>query len=215
MHGDEVTGSFYASRREFLKLAIAIPIFGRLERGIELRMGVVTDADARDVQRGASMAVLECKRAADLLGARLIIDETPWDVVVAGCSESSLKLTASKAPKAVILNAFLPADSIRIEHPRLFHVFATEKQRHELWNASLERFGAAQLNARYRYAYGEEMTANAWAGWVSIKVLWEAALRARSSAPANIAAFLESPRAQFDGHKGSPLKFDAKTHVLT
>ncbi|HEX6371344.1 MAG TPA: ABC transporter substrate-binding protein [Longimicrobium sp.] len=76
-----------------------------------------------------------------------------------------------------------------------------------LWHPSLERFGAAQLNDRFRARFGAEMDAVAWAGWMAVKVLWEASLRARTVDPARLCAYLRRDDTQFDGHKGWPLSF--------
>jgi hypothetical protein len=83
-----------------------------------------------------------------------------------------------------------------------------------LWSASLERFGASQLNARYRGMFGADMDGGAWAGWFAIKTVAEAALRARSTDPAKMLLYLEAPSTQFDGHKGWPLIFRRADHQL-
>ena len=48
-----------------------------------------------------------------------------------------------------------------------------------LWSSMLERFGASQINDRYRDKYGTGMDGGAWAGWAAVKFGAEAALRAR------------------------------------
>jgi hypothetical protein len=54
----------------------------------------------------------------------------------------------------------------------------------------------------------------AWAGWAAVKIATEAALRTRSTSPAKLLAYLESPTTQFDGHKGWSLKFRPADHQL-
>jgi ABC-type branched-subunit amino acid transport system substrate-binding protein len=83
-----------------------------------------------------------------------------------------------------------------------------------LWGSSLERFGASQINQRFRDRYHLEMDGAAWAGWMAAKVASEAALRTRSSDPARLVAYLESVSTQFDGHKGWPLSFRRADHQL-
>jgi ABC-type branched-subunit amino acid transport system substrate-binding protein len=83
-----------------------------------------------------------------------------------------------------------------------------------LWHHTLQRFGAEQLNARFRRRFGADMDPAAWAGWVSLKILTEAALRSRAATPASLARYLTRPAARFDGHKGDPLSFDARTGEL-
>jgi ABC-type branched-subunit amino acid transport system substrate-binding protein len=91
---------------------------------------------------------------------------------------------------------------------------ADDRPRVALWHHTLRRFGAEQLNQRFRRGVGREMDSAAWAGWAAIKILTEAALRARSSVGADVARYLARPTARFDGHKGEPLTFDAHTGEL-
>ncbi|WP_420129403.1 hypothetical protein [Longimicrobium sp.] len=83
-----------------------------------------------------------------------------------------------------------------------------------LWHPSLERFGAAQLNDRFRARFGGPMDGAAWAGWMAVKVLWEASLRARTTQPGELRTYLESGLTNVDGHKGWPLSFRAWNHQL-
>jgi ABC transporter substrate binding protein (PQQ-dependent alcohol dehydrogenase system) len=84
----------------------------------------------------------------------------------------------------------------------------------ELWSSTLERYGAAQLNDRYRARFGRSMSSAAWAGWVAVKIAWEASLRARSVESNALLRVLESDATQFDGHKGTPLSFRRWDHQL-
>lgn len=83
-----------------------------------------------------------------------------------------------------------------------------------LWSSMLERFGASQINERYRVKYATAMDGGAWAGWAAVKFGAEAALRARSASPSRLLTYLESPTTQFDGHKGWPLTFRLSDHQL-
>lgn len=83
-----------------------------------------------------------------------------------------------------------------------------------LWSSLLERFGAGQINDRYRDKYSAAMDGAAWAGWAAVKFGAEAALRVHSASPARLLAYLESPTTQFDGHKGWPLTFRFSDHQL-
>src|SRR5690606_5605155 len=64
-----------------------------------------------------------------------------------------------------------------------------------LWHESLSRFGAEQLNGRFRAAH-LQIDDQLWLGWFAVKLLWEAA--ARNRAPRTMS---------YDGHKGVPLRF--------
>lgn len=95
-------------------------------------------------------------------------------------------------------------------------VFHLPQRRGELasWHASLERYGAGQLNARYEAAYSTEMDSAAWTGWLAVKIAWEAAARVRSAEPRAIADYLSRSSTVFDGHKGRPLRFTPTSRVL-
>jgi hypothetical protein len=82
------------------------------------------------------------------------------------------------------------------------------------WSPSLSRFGADTLNQRFRARFGRGMTADAWQAWFAVKMLWESALRLKSSEPEGLAEFLVRPGNQFDGHKGAPLSIRASDHQL-
>ena len=83
-----------------------------------------------------------------------------------------------------------------------------------LWAPTLERYGASQINSRFRTRYRLPMDGDAWAGWVAVKIASEAALRARSTNPRLILSYLENPLTSFDGHKGWPLSFRSEDHQL-
>lgn len=86
--------------------------------------------------------------------------------------------------------------------------------RAEAWDARLDRFGADQLNQRFRARFGEGMDSQGWVGWFAVKVLWESTLRARSAQPAGLLRYLADDATQFDGHKGRPLSFRRWDHQL-
>lgn len=83
-----------------------------------------------------------------------------------------------------------------------------------LWHGGLFRYGAEQLNDRYLRRFDREMTGEAWAAWIAVKAVAEAAFRTRSPDPAGLREALGGPRAAFDGHKGSPLTFTAPGGTL-
>jgi hypothetical protein len=122
----------------------------------------------------------------------------------------------------VFINALASGDSLRVTCSRfVYHVPASDAMRRaaspsgrvEMWDKSLERFGAGQLNDRYRQA-GGEMSSAEWAGWMAVKIAWEAFLRTSDGSASAIADWLSSDAAQFDGHKGAPLSFRSWNHQL-
>lgn len=77
------------------------------------------------------------------------------------------------------------------------------------WHPSLRRYGASELNERYRRETGAGMGPEAWLAWFAVKALVETALR-HPDAPR--CGALGASR--FDGHKGRPLVFDPDTRAL-
>ena len=70
------------------------------------------------------------------------------------------------------------------------------------WEATLDAYGARELNARYRAAYGEPMDASAWAVYQGVKMLYDSAFFGASHVPADVVAYLGSASAVFDVWKG-------------
>jgi ABC-type branched-subunit amino acid transport system substrate-binding protein len=154
--------------------------------------------------------------------------------VIGGFDEAECRRLGELASSADILfmNAGCRVDGMDAEpcRPNVFHVQASARMyaaalaargddaaaamEAVLWHPSLERFGAGQLNDRFRARFGEAMDGPAWAGWMAVKVLWEASLRARTTEVAALRAYLERGATQFDGHKGWPLSFRAGNHRL-
>ena len=83
-----------------------------------------------------------------------------------------------------------------------------------MWYHERKPFGAGSLSGRFLDRFNAPMDAAGWAGWVAPKILLEATERARSTDPTAVVAFLETPRAEFDGHKGVPLSFRPWDHQL-
>ena len=70
------------------------------------------------------------------------------------------------------------------------------------WEATLDAYGARELNARYRQTYGEPMDASAWSVYQGVKILYEAAFFGGTTDAESVLAYLESPQAVFDVWKG-------------
>lgn len=83
-----------------------------------------------------------------------------------------------------------------------------------LWHGGLSRYGATQLNQRFARRFGRSADGAAWANWMAMKVLWQGALDAPRLDAATLAARLTAADAEFDGHKGEPLRFDRTTGQL-
>ena len=83
-----------------------------------------------------------------------------------------------------------------------------------LWEATLDAYGARELNARFDARWGRPMDPPAWAGYVAVKIAFEASLFAGATDGASIAAFLTSDQALFDVSKGIGMTFRPWDHQL-
>ncbi len=82
------------------------------------------------------------------------------------------------------------------------------------WEATLDAYGARELNARYRMTYGEPMDTSAWAVYQGVKILYEAAFFGSSAAPDAVMAYLTGPQSVFDVWKGIGTSFRPWDHQL-
>jgi hypothetical protein len=185
--------------------------------------------------RGVEMGVEEAARSASLLrsavrlerdssAARLVSGERV-QALIGGFSPAECRSLAATAQRlgVIFVDVGCADDALRGAEcrPSTLHVAASEAMRRDAlaasagggevveWDARLERFGADQLNQRFRARQGVGMDSQGWAGWFAVKMLWESSLRARTTAPAALLVWVRSDAAQFDGHKGRPLSIRA------
>ena len=159
--------------------------------------------DGGDALRGAEMSADEVKRAAEMFGGQVTFSAEPPVHLPA-----RLRVVIG-ASGPVYMNIMAVDPSCRRD---TFDVAAPEGT--FAWSPSLKRFGADTLNKRYRDRYNASMSSAAWCGWFAVKCAWEAALRSRAADGGTLIAYLERPTARFDGHKGSPLHFDASHRLV-
>ncbi len=204
-----------------------------------LRIGLVradgTDA-WRSLESGIALGAEEASRAAAMLGrsvalrtgaAHDLLDDGV-DALVGLADEGGALGALAETAGVLLVDAGAEPRRATTSAPRghVFHIAPSEPTTRAalerasgpgelvLWHPALRRFGAAQLNARHRARFHEPMDAQAWAGWMSVKVIWESASRLDTPGGDALAAWLGSPRARFDGHKGRALYFDAESHEL-
>jgi ABC transporter substrate binding protein (PQQ-dependent alcohol dehydrogenase system) len=75
----------------------------------------------------------------------------------------------------------------------------------EGWHASWERYGAPQLNRRFKKSANRWMTSTDWAAWIATKAIIEVALKEPDAR--NHRRALRSPDLVLDGFKGARLSF--------
>ncbi len=81
-------------------------------------------------------------------------------------------------------------------------VVGTEGLRPLAWHWTLERYGAPQLNQRFRRIADRDMTSGDWAAWVAVRAVAEAATAAGSAEKSAIRTALSSPDLSVDLYKG-------------
>jgi len=179
------------TRRDFLAVAAVTavgPGFSRAEPSTNATIRLhISGAAGR---AGAQLAVAEMSRTASLLGRRL--DAT-------GIVGAAIDLTAGSVESAGAVYYVCADDPMRAS------ALTTWRRDHKdaalravEWHASLDRFGAEQLNERYRRAAHQPMDGAAWVAWMLVKATVESELRG-----------VPLSDGRFDGHKGVALTFDA------
>lgn len=73
-----------------------------------------------------------------------------------------------------------------------------------VWHRTHEQWGAAQLQSRFKAAAKRPMTARDHNGWTAVRVVGEAAARARTSDPDRLIAFIQSPDFTMSAFRGVP-----------
>lgn len=212
-----------------------------LRIGLVLPDSAARTAKMGATARGVRMGVEEAARSASLFGravvlvegadAARLVDEGRVQALLGGFATEECEALAAVAERrgAPFLSLGCSADVLRGPGCRqaAFHVAPSAAMladaaaqagvadgRGEAWDARLERFGADQLNQRFRARFGEEMDSQGWVGWFAVKVLWESTLRAHTTERAALLRYLQGDATQFDGHKGRPLSFRRWDHQL-
>ena len=218
-------------RRDFVRALAGMFAANYLERSTadSVTIGVVSSRAA--FRHGVELGLREASRAAELFrrGGIDVVYAPRADRLVSRGVDALLAVEQNEATagiaelakrtQTVFLNCGARADSLRGSgNPYLFHIEGSDtmyrnaaaiaaSSRVVLWHPDLERYGAAQLNYRYRNAFRGSMDSVAWAGWFAVKVLWESSLRAEGTPGLR-------GDVQFDGHKGTGLTFRESDHQL-
>ncbi len=181
-----------------------------------LRVGTVTESTRPELERGLSFGAAEAQRSASLF---------QWSVErvalpAAGATTTTqpvsaiIMATIGPPPNDAVPVLRLACDPSREDDGSFILAPCEDGEENEVWQPTLERYGAAQLNDRYRSATGTGMTSDAWLGWFAFKVLTDSVLKLRSADPVRLGAHLALPTTVFDGHKGAPLRFDAQRRLV-
>ncbi|MEA2600326.1 MAG: hypothetical protein QOF89_1318 [Acidobacteriota bacterium] len=196
-----------ATRRDALRSLFAVAVLATLGSGLasaagrKVKIGIALPPG--NAAKGATLAAEEARQTAGLLHVDLEIGPAaPTDTI------RVVETTPAKDLPFLVLTVGDPSGPVR---PRVFHVASQHRGPRQVdWRPDLERFGAEQLNQRFRRRFGMPMDEQAWRGWVAVKIAAELVLRAPAgSDPASALATMS-----FDGHKGEQLSFDPQDHHL-
>jgi hypothetical protein len=171
----------------------------------------LASAAARLLAEGPALLIggddaAECARLADLAGTH----RSRAVYFNVGCDDVALRGTVCRRDAYPVC----PSATMLAQAVEQARAAAGPHATASAWDPSLVKFGADTLNGRFKKQFGHRMSSDGWTAWVAVKIVWEASLRARSTSGTAIAAFLDSPAAQFDGHKGRALSFRSWNHQL-
>jgi hypothetical protein len=176
--------------------------------------------------RGIKFGVEEADRTGRMLGWRVTLrnlpsvaaalqqtEDGPVIVLPQALSLSPLDVSTIQERQALVLVASRSGAGAEHCQSSTFYIAREAQPAAARWDSTWEKFGAAQLNQRYRARFHEGMNGDVWAGWLAAKIISEAAFRAGSTKGSSIGEYFLNPDTRFDGHLGIPLRFDSG-HVL-
>jgi hypothetical protein len=203
-----------SNRRSFLRLfcgavacvALPRPVAAGVQRIRVLRVGALVNSSKVDLARGVAFGAAEAARTGSLFGWTVELRSPAAAEAERADIDALILGVAGPSPRGDVPVLRLVCDPAG-EHDGSFTLASCDGDTADLWQPTLERFGAGQLNDRFRSATGTAMTGDAWLAWFAFKVLAESAMRTDSTAPAELVRHLADPATHFDGHKGEPLRF--------
>jgi ABC transporter substrate binding protein (PQQ-dependent alcohol dehydrogenase system) len=162
----------------------------------------------RDRDRLFAAAV---RRAAKRFGGKIVAEKT-WDF-----GADARRTAQSEVPvftQGIDYDVLVAADEIgefgeylayRTWEPKL--VVGTQGLVPSSWHRTHERWGAAQLQSRFRKMTGRHMTPLDYGVWAPIRAIGEAATRTGSTDFEKMAAYIKGPDFELAGFKGQKLTF--------
>jgi hypothetical protein len=191
---------------------------------------LTSNPDGRIV-RGATLGAEEMTRTASLLGREFTLRVQPITpagstssinsqsdpkravVVLLDVEEAQACDMARSTPHLVVTTRVVsrpchaPWLQVRLPLQERVRILAHASEpglRVDEWHSTLTRYGAGELNERYRRRMNADMDGDAWTGWFATKAVTEAVLRLGSANRETLAA---AHSQGFDGHKGVRLRF--------
>jgi hypothetical protein len=219
------------NRRDFLRALLAAGALGSLGRESQaqpkpggpkrgpnapaqirqIALGLLLDPDT-PAGRGMRLGLEEAQHAGQLLHRNFVAAPT-----------SEFALIGIDPPKVETRALFLQAAPSQVSPAPAWNVTSSPAFREQAlarhldrkdlrvtdWHSGLMKFGAEELNVRFRRRFHQEMDERAWHGWIAVKCAVEIALRYPGGDPKEKIAVL-----RLDGHKGMMLRFDLQDRHL-
>ncbi|HEX7004100.1 MAG TPA: ABC transporter substrate-binding protein [Trueperaceae bacterium] len=82
------------------------------------------------------------------------------------------------------------------------------------WEATIDAYGARELNARFRQEMGTPMDVGSWAAYQGVRILYDSAIAARRLDGQALLEYMSSPAAVYDVWKGIGVSFRPWDHQL-
>lgn len=140
---------------------------------------------------------------------RRAAEDDPWAVVAIVKGDRLVRLLRAYRGRETDFDLALPfADHLRYTEEAEPAAFWPS-----LWHSGLFRFGARELNSRFRNAFDRPMGPQAWASWTAVKLLGDLLISPPMEEGRSLVERLEEEVA-FDGYKGPSLSFRAWNHQM-
>jgi hypothetical protein len=190
------------SRREFLWAAASAALLPHAAVRESIHIAVIYSPEFERTATAAAISAAEVERAARLLRREIRFSQLRAAEVRAASRDWSAVIRATREPLIALAGTTI-VDVVNPSGCDRNTYYLRPASELAVWHSSLERFGAGQLNARFRAAGMNTIDDQTWLGWFAIKCLWESSARAR-------------PLAQmpFDGHKGEALVFNRARRLI-
>ncbi len=162
-------------------------------------------------REGDRLYAAAVRRAAKRFGAKIVAEKT-W-----AFGPDTRRTAQSEVPvftQGVDYDILVVADEIgefgeylayRTWEPR--PIAGTQGLTATSWHRTHERWGAAQLQSRFRKMTGRHMTPLDYGVWAPIRAIGEAATRTRSTDFDRMVAYIKGPEFELAGFKGQKLTF--------
>jgi hypothetical protein len=179
-----------------------------------ISLGLLLDP-ATPEGRGASLGVEEARRVGELLHVEIAAAPTS-DFVLIGAAPPRqeakalfLAVSGGAGPAGPEGTAWNVTSSPAFRQQALNRHADRKDLRAVDWHSGLMKFGAEELNVRFRRRFDQPMDERSWHGWVAVKCAVELALRYPGGNPKERIGEL-----RLDGHKGMMLRFDPQDRHL-